>query len=66
MPAYTKLIGIDLIIMGMGISITGLFSMFESPVWWVQFSGGIAAGIFVMNKAQIKYNGSWFGLENGR
>ena len=60
LPAYTRLIGIGLIVMGTGISITGLFNMFESPLWWVPLFGGIAAGLIVMNKAQKKYNGSWF------
>ena len=60
-PAYARLIGIGLIIMGTGICITGLFSMVESPLWWVPLFGGIAAGFIVMNKAQKKYNGSWFG-----
>lgn len=60
MPAYTRLIGTGLIIMGTGICITGLLSVFESRLWWIPLSCGIAAGFIVMNKAQKKYNGSWF------
>ena len=60
LPAYTRLMGTGLIVMGTGISITGLFNLFDSPLWWIPLSGGIAGGFIVMNKAQKKYNGSWF------
>ena len=61
LPAYSRLIGIGLIVMGAGICITGLLNLFESPLWWVSLVCGIVAGFIVMNKAQRKYNGSWFG-----
>ncbi len=60
-PAYARLMGISLIVMGAGISLTGVLSLFESSVWWIPLFGGIAAGLIVMNKAQKTYNGSWFG-----
>lgn len=60
LPAYSRLIGIGLLVMGAGIRITGVFNLFESPLWWIPLVGGIAAGLIVMNKAQKRYNGSWF------
>ena len=58
-PAYTRLVGISLLLIGAGICITGLLNLFYSPLWWLPLFGGIAAGFLVMNKAQKKYNGSW-------
>lgn len=59
-PAYTRLVGISLIVMGIGICITGVLNLFDSPIWWIPLFGGIAAGLIIMNKAQKTYNGSWF------
>ncbi len=59
-PAYTRLIGIGLIVIGVGICLTGLLNLFESPLWWIPILIGFIAGILVMNKAQKTYNGSWF------
>ena len=59
-PAYTRLLGIGLILIGIGICGTGLLNLFESSFWWIPMLIGFAAGIIVMNKAQKKYNGSWF------
>ena len=60
-PAYTKQIGIGLILIGVGIALAGLFDLFYSPLWWIPLAVGIAAGFLVMHKAQKKYNGSWLG-----
>ena len=59
-PAYTRLVGISLILIGAGIFITGLLNLFESSLWWIPLIIGFVAGFIVMNKAQKKYNGSWF------
>ncbi|MBR5410682.1 MAG: DUF3784 domain-containing protein [Clostridia bacterium] len=59
-PAYARLLGIGLIIIGAGIAVTGVFNLFEWPFWWVPMLVGFIAGILVMNKAQKTYNGSWF------
>ena len=59
-PAYARLIGIGLILIGGGICITGVLNLFESALWWIPLVVGILAGLIVMNKAQKKYNGSWF------
>ncbi len=59
-PAYARLIGIGLILIGAGICATGLFNLVKSALWWVPMLVGFIAGFAVMNKAQKKYNGSWF------
>lgn len=59
-PAYARLLGIGLILIGIGICLTGLLNIFESSLWWIPMLAGFIAGIIVMNKAQKKYNGSWF------
>ena len=59
-PAYTRLLGIGLIVIGAGICVTGLFNWFKSSYWWISMLIGFAGGLLVMNKAQKKYNGSWF------
>ena len=59
-PAYTRLLGIGLIVIGAGICVTGAFNWFESSLWWVPMLVGFAVGSAVMSRAQKKYNGSWF------
>lgn len=59
-PAYTRLLGIGLILIGVGICITGVFNLCEAPLWWIPMLAGFAGGLIVMNRAQKKYNGSWF------
>ncbi|MBR4762458.1 MAG: DUF3784 domain-containing protein [Clostridia bacterium] len=59
-PAYAKLMGIGVILIGAGILVTGFLNLFELPYWWVSLIAGIIAGIAVINRAQKKYNGSWF------
>ncbi|MBO7519310.1 MAG: DUF3784 domain-containing protein [Clostridia bacterium] len=59
-PAYARLMGLGLILVGAGICVTGVLLFFELPFWWVAMLTGLIAGILTMNKAQKKYNGSWF------
>lgn len=59
-PAYTRLMGIGLILIGAGICVTGLMNLKESALWWIPMLIGFAAGLLVTNRAQKKYNGSWF------
>ena len=59
-PAYVRLIGVGLIIIGLGLIATGFFNLFESSLWWIPMLIGFIAGLLVFNKAQKKYNGSWF------
>ena len=60
LPAYSRLLGIGLILMGVGIGVTGLLNLFESAFWWIPMAVGFVAGVIVMSIAQKKYNGSWF------
>ena len=59
-PAYTRLVGTGLILIGAGICGSGFFNLFESSFWWIPMLAGFAAGLAVLNRAQKKYNGSWF------
>ena len=58
LPAYTRQMGIGLIVMGAGICGAGLLSLIDSPCWWILLLGGIALGLILIVKAQKKYNGS--------
>ncbi|MBR3374298.1 MAG: DUF3784 domain-containing protein [Firmicutes bacterium] len=60
-PAYTKQIGIGLILVGAGILITGVLNLFYSAYWWVPLAVGFASGLTFMYIAQKKYNGSVMG-----
>ena len=60
LPAYARLLGIGQILMGIGICVTGLLNLLKSALWWIPMTAGFVAGFIVMNKAQKKYNGSWF------
>ena len=59
-PAYTRLMGIGQLIIGIGISVTGVLNLFELAQWWMPLTAGFIAGLAVINRAQLKYNGSWF------
>ena len=59
-PAYTRLMGIGLILIGVGICITGVLNLLYSSLWWVPLLVGFVMGFIIMNKSQNKYNGSWF------
>jgi len=58
-PAYTRLVGIGLILIGAGICITGLLNLFDSDYWWIPLVAGFVFGIITLHIAQKKYNGSW-------
>ena len=59
-PAYTRLIGIGLILIGIGTCLTGIINIaFQTNAGWIAFIVGFAFGIFMMNKAQKTYNGTW-------
>ena len=59
-PCYSRLIGIGIIIIGAGIGAAGIMNLFELSLWWIPLLAGFIAGLAVMNRAQKKYNGSWF------
>ena len=59
-PAYTRLVGIGLLLIGIGTCLTGIINLaFQTATGWAAFGVGFIAGIWLMNKAQMKYNGSW-------
>ena len=59
-PAYTRLIGIGLMVIGVGVCITGVLNLYWSPLWWMPLLIGMATGLAVFAKAQKKYNnGAW-------
>ena len=59
-PAYTRLVGISLILVGVGIAVTGVLDLFNIALWWVSLVVGIVAGMTLLIVAQKKYNGSIF------
>lgn len=59
--AYTKQMGIGLILIGTGSCVTEVINLATKSEWgWIAFTIGFIAGIIFMHKAQRKYNGSWF------
>lgn len=60
-PAYTRQMGVGLILIGAGICLTGLLNLLSSPLWWIPLAAGILIGLLTMGRAQKTYNGSWFG-----
>lgn len=59
-PGYTRMMGQGLIVMGVGVCLWGLLDLLKSSFWWVPLLAGFVIGFLMMNKAQKKYNGSWF------
>ena len=60
-PASTRAMGIGQIVIGAGLCVTGILSVFvQSPVSLLVLVPGLVAGILIFHKAQMRYNGSWF------
>ena len=59
-PAYARLMGIGLIVIGAGVCLMGLFNLLQSGLWWLPMVLGFAGGFFFFHRAQKRYNGSWF------
>ena len=57
-PAYSRQIGLGLILIGIGIIITGILNLLYSAFWWISLLAGIVIGLIIIIKAQKKYNGS--------
>ena len=56
--AYTKLIGLSLIAIGVGCVITGVVAcIFENNLGWIALPVGFVVGFALIWKAQKKYNG---------
>ena len=60
-PAYTRQMGIGIILIGAGIGLDGFLTFLDSPYWWVPLAAGIVLGAVVMYRAQKKYTGSIMG-----
>lgn len=61
-PAYTRQMGIAQIVIGAGMCLTGLLQILTgSRIAWAAFAAGLAAGLILMHRAQMRYNGGWFG-----
>jgi len=61
-PAYTRAMGIGLVVVAVGVWITGLLRIIGLPSLLSLSAAvlGIIIGVIIMSKAQMKYNGSWF------
>ena len=56
--AYTKLMGLSLIAIGVGCVITGVVAcIFENNLGWIALPVGFVVGFALIWKAQKKYNG---------
>ncbi len=60
-PAYTRQVGIGIVMIGAGIILTGLLNLAYSSFWWIPLLAGTISGIAVLYTAQKKYNGSVLG-----
>lgn len=60
-PAYAKRMGAGLVVIGVGIGVTGILNLVNSAFRWVSLPAGFAAGLIIIVRAQKKYNGSFFG-----
>lgn len=54
--------GIGIILIGLGICISGFLDLLNSKLWWLPISAGFITGFVVLHKTQMKYNGSWFSI----
>ena len=61
LPAYCRMVGIGLILIGLGIGATGVLNLFYLSLWWIPVLVGFVAGLTVFIIAQKKYNGSIMG-----
>lgn len=61
-PAYTRMMGVGLLLIGVGSCLTGIIDLvFDTAKGMTVFLVGLVAGIAVMGRAQKRYNGSWLG-----
>ncbi len=59
--AYTTLWGIGMVILGVCICLVGIVDLIlHTEFGWILFGVGFAACFLIGNRAQKKYNGSWF------
>ena len=55
-PAYTRRVGMGIVIVGAGIAAAGLLDLALSPLWWTPLAAGIVPGLVLIILAQRKYN----------
>ena len=60
-PAYCRMMGIGLILIGLGIAVSGVLDLFYSALWWIPLVVGFFVGLTIVCIAQKKYNGSIMG-----
>ena len=60
-PAYCRLMGIGLSVIGVGICGSGVLDLLYSALWWIPLVVGFLVGLTIVYVAQKKYNGSVFG-----
>ena len=58
LPAYCRMVGIGLILIGLGIGVTGVLNLFYLSLWWIPVLVGFVTGLTIFIIAQKKYNGS--------
>ena len=58
LPAYTRRMGIGLIVVGVGILVTGLLNLVGSRLWWLSLLLGFDLGLCILIRAQMRYNGT--------
>ncbi|MBQ9369870.1 MAG: DUF3784 domain-containing protein [Clostridia bacterium] len=61
LPAYCRMMGIGLMLVGLGIAVSGILDLFYSALWWIPTVVGFVLGLTVLFIAQKKYNGSILG-----
>ena len=60
--AYTKRVGIALILLGVFVAATGIINFASRTHWgWISFVVGFLVFLVLMHVTQKRYNGSWFG-----
>jgi hypothetical protein len=61
MPAYTKAMGIALMVIGAGPVLSGLLSLLtDSTASWAPALILFLVGFLLINRASMKYHGDWF------
>ena len=60
-PAFARMIGIGLCVVGAGIITSGILDFFFPKFWWISFTAGFVVGLAIMYIAEVKYNGSVLG-----
>ena len=62
LPAYSKRMGISLVIFGVCSVLTGVINaVTRTQYGWIAFVIGLIVFLIIANRAQQKYNGGWFG-----